>query len=248
MNKLPQITLAFWIIKILATTLGESGGDLLAHEDGLNLGYAVSSTIVCGVLGVLLFCQLRAKSYIPFLYWGVILATSTGGTNMADFMSRSLHLGYAQASTVLIVLLCITLGVWWMLEKSLSVVDIRTVRAEVLYWVAILFSNTLGTALGDYLADDSGLGFLGSSLVIGGAILLTALLYRFTKIPRVLLFWLAFVLTRPFGATFGDLLTKEHEEGGLEFGTAGTSAVLLALLIVAIVIHFKKLKRASVPA
>jgi uncharacterized membrane-anchored protein len=238
MNKLPQITFAFWVMKICATTLGETAGDHMSHT--MQIGYLWSSVILFTVFGLLLFFQLRARSYTPFLYWGVILATSTAGTTMSDFMDRSLELGYAKGSLILVSILAVIFGIWWKLEKSLSVVNIRTIRAEILYWVAILFSNTLGTALGDYLADDSGLGFMGGALLIGGALAVVTALAFFTKLSKVLLFWIAFVLTRPFGATFGDVLTKEHEQGGLALGTAASSMVLGAILLTVIMITMRK--------
>jgi uncharacterized membrane-anchored protein len=231
MNKLPQITIAFWVMKICATTLGETAGDLLAQT--LQVGYAISSIVL-----------LSSKKYHPIIYWLVILATSTAGTTMSDFMDRTLGLGYAVGSLILVSLLVIILLVWKQTEKSLSVTDIKTMRGEIFYWTAILFSNTLGTALGDFLADNSGLGFGGGALLIGGLLLLIIAAYYFTKISHVILFWLAFVLTRPFGATFGDLLTKSHEKGGLDFGTKGSSLilfVLLAILVVQAVIKNKKI-------
>jgi len=228
MNKLPQITLAFWIMKICATTLGETAGDLLSMT--LNVGYAISSMILISVFLITLLAQLKAKTYNPLLYWIVILSTSTAGTTMSDFMDRTLGLGYATGSALLISILVITLATWRWSEGSLSVDRVRTVKGELFYWMAILFSNTLGTALGDFLADDSGLGFAGGAMLIGGALLVVVLAHYYTKLSGVLLFWLAFVLTRPFGATLGDVLTKPHEKGGLDFGTVGSSLVLAVVL------------------
>jgi len=168
------------------------------------------------------------------LYWLVILSTSTAGTTMSDFMNRTLGLGYATGSAILVGILIGVLAIWRMTEKTLLVTDVRTLRAELFYWGAILVSNTLGTSLGDYLADDSGLGFMGGAAVIGGVLAVIVLAYYFTAISRVGLFWAAFVLTRPFGATMGDVLTKDHDEGGLGFGTVGSSAVLLVILVAAI--------------
>lgn len=227
-SKVAQITLSFWVMKICATTLGETAGDLLAQT--LNIGYAVSSLILLSLFALLLTAQLRSKKFNPLLYWSVILATSTAGTTLSDFMDRTLGLGYATGSLLIFATLCAVLLAWYRSEKSLSVAHIATPRAELFYWFAILCSNTLGTALGDYLADDSGLGFLGGASLIGALITGIVLLYRFTQINRIALFWLAFVLTRPFGATFGDLLTKSTDKGGLDFGTVGSSAVLLAIL------------------
>jgi uncharacterized membrane-anchored protein len=222
------ITASFWVMKICATTLGETAGDLLAQT--LHVGYGVSSMILLSFFFVVLVAQLRSTRCYPVLYWSVILATSTAGTTLSDFMDRTLGLGYAVGSVLIFSTLCLVLTTWWWSETSLSVHPITTSRAELFYWFAILSSNTLGTALGDYLADDSGLGFLGGALLIGSIIGVIILLYYATHIPRTLLFWIAFILTRPFGATFGDLLTKGTEKGGLGFGTIGSSIVLLALL------------------
>jgi uncharacterized membrane-anchored protein len=229
LNKLPQVTIAFWIMKICATTLGETAGDLLAQT--MKVGYAVSSVILLSFFFFTLIIQLVSKKYHPFIYWAVILATSTAGTTMSDFMDRTMGLGYATGSLILVALLSVTLFIWKAYEKSLSVTDIKSLRGEIFYWTAILFSNTLGTALGDFLADNSGLGFSGGAMLIGSLLLLIIAAYYFTKISHVALFWLAFVLTRPFGATFGDLLTKPAAKGGLNFGTAGSSLILFAILI-----------------
>lgn len=229
MNKLPQITIAFWVMKICATTLGETAGDLLSMT--LNVGYAISSLILISIFLATLVTQLYSKSYNPLLYWGVILSTSTAGTTMSDFMDRTLGLGYATGSMILIAILVTTFALWRLSEGSLSVERIKTSKGELFYWVAILFSNTLGTALGDFLADDSGLGFAGGALLIGGALAVVVLAKFYTKISSVLLFWIAFVLTRPFGATLGDFLTKPHEKGGLDFGTIGSSLVLTGILV-----------------
>jgi len=243
-NKVAEVTLYFWIIKICATTLGETGGDLLSMT--LEVGYAVSSLILIGVFLVTLVAQLRSSRFHPALYWSVVLTTSTAGTTISDYMDRTLGLGYATGSMILVACLVLVLLVWRLTEKSLSVSNICTTRAELFYWTAILCSNTLGTALGDFLADDSGLGFLGGAVLIGGLIALVALASSVTRLNRVMLFWIAFVLTRPFGATFGDLLTKTGEQGGLGFGTIGSS-LILASLLVAFVVHTSRLeeRRAS---
>jgi uncharacterized membrane-anchored protein len=230
MNKLPQITLAFWVMKICATTLGETAGDLLSMT--LNVGYAVSSLLLISVFLLTLLGQLYSRRYHPMLYWLVILSTSTAGTTMSDFMDRTLGLGYATGSALLIGILLLTFLVWRLSGNPLDVTRIKNRTGELFYWVAILFSNTLGTALGDYLADDSGLGFAGGALLIGSAIALVVVARYWTRIPGVVLFWVAFVLTRPFGATLGDVLTKPHEKGGLDFGTVGSSAVLGGVLLV----------------
>ena len=246
MNKLPQITLAFWVMKICATTLGETAGDLLSMT--LNVGYAISSLILISVFVLTLIAQLMSKTYKPLLYWVVILSTSTAGTTMSDFMDRTLELGYATGSMILIAILLAIFAAWRLSGDSLNVTKVQSFRGEMFYWMAILFSNTLGTALGDYLADDSGLGFAGGALLIGSAIGVVVLLKYFTKISTVALFWVAFVLTRPFGATLGDLMTKSHEKGGLDFGTIGSSAVLGGILLVMIVGASFAQKRYGKPA
>ena len=246
MNKLPQITLAFWVMKICATTLGETAGDLLSMT--LNVGYAISSLILISVFVLTLIAQLMSKTYKPLLYWVVILSTSTAGTTMSDFMDRTLELGYATGSMILIAILLAIFAVWRLSGDSLNVTKVQSFRGEMFYWMAILFSNPLGTALGDYLADDSGLGFAGGALLIGSAIGVVVLLKYFTKISTVALFWVAFVLTRPFGATLGDLMIKSHEKGGLDFGTIGSSAVLAGILLVMIVGASFAQKRYGKPA
>lgn len=243
MNKVAHVTIFFWIMKICATTLGETAGDLLAQT--LKVGYGVSTLILMGIFLATLTAQLLSKKFHPTLYWSVILATSTAGTTMSDYMDRTLGLGYATGSLILVTGLIIVLAVWRSVEGTLSVENISTPRAEGFYWTAILFSNTLGTALGDYLADSSGLGFLGGAALIGTLIGLVVLCHYFTRINKVLLFWLAFVLTRPFGATFGDLLTKPIDKGGLNFGTMGSSAILAFLLVAFLIYTISRDKRAS---
>jgi uncharacterized membrane-anchored protein len=244
MNKVAQVTIYFWIMKICATTLGETAGDLLSMT--MNVGYALSSIILLSLFVGTLSLQLFSNKFHPVLYWLVILTTSTAGTTMSDYMDRTLGLGYANGSLILVTGLLIILGVWYVSEKTLSVSNIQTTKAELFYWLAILFSNTLGTALGDFLADDSGLGFLGGALLIGGLIGLVTLLYYVTQLNRIMLFWIAFVLTRPFGATFGDLLTKPLEKGGLGFGTIGSSMILAILLVGFVIYASIQEKRASV--
>lgn len=249
LSKLPAITIAFWIMKIAATTLGETLGDFLSKEadhGGIGLGYLVASLVVLAIFFATLLPQLFSRRYIPFLYWGVILSTSTAGTTMSDFMDRTLDLGYAKGSAILVALLITALGVWRLVEGSISVSTVRTRRAELFYWAAILCSNTLGTALGDYLADEEqgpGLGFMGGAAIIGGLIALIAIAYLVARKIKcssttlfVSLFWLAFVLTRPFGATFGDVLARPTNEGGLGFGPGGSSAVLAVILVATIFI------------
>jgi uncharacterized membrane-anchored protein len=231
-KRVADVTLAFWIMKICATTVGETAGDLLSMT--LNIGYAVSSLILITFFLVTLVAQLRSKSFHPFLYWAVILSTSTAGTTMSDYMDRTLGLGYARGSAILIGILVLVLVTWRITIGSISVDHIHERKVEAFYWTAILASNTLGTAFGDYLVDSSGLGYGMSNLIISGAIALIAVAYFFTKIPRTTLFWAAFVLTRPFGATMGDLLTKSPAKGGLGIGTIGSTIVLLSILIVLI--------------
>ena len=242
--KVPAITFAFWVMKICATTLGETGGDLLSMT--LNVGYAVSSLILISFFVVTVIAQLASKAYHPALYWLVILATSTAGTTMSDFIDRTLHWGYPTGAAVLAGLLVGVLVVWRLATGSLKVDHIRSRKVEAFYWTAILISNTLGTALGDFLADSSGLGFGGGALLISSLLLIITLAHYFTPAPKTLLFWLAFVLTRPFGATAGDLLTKTHAKGGLGFGTVGSSAVLMAVLVVLVALAMRQ--RAPVPA
>ncbi len=237
-NKVAAVTLSFWIMKICATTLGETAGDLLSIT--MDVGYAVSTLILLGIFVATLIAQLSAKTFHPVLFWLVILSTSTAGTTLSDYMDRTLGLGYAAGASLLVTILIGILIAWLAVQGSLSVERVQTRRAEIFYWMAILVSNTLGTALGDFLADSSGLGFLGGAAVISAALLAIAIAYFLTRINRVALFWMAFVLTRPFGATFGDLLTKPTTNGGLGFGTIGSSAVLGVLLVALIFISYRK--------
>ncbi len=238
MAKLPEITLFFWIMKICVTTLGETAGDLMSMT--LHVGYALSSLALLGIFLVTLRMQLMAASYRPSLYWTVILSTSTVGTTMSDYMDRTLGLGYATGSAIVIFMLCCVFALWRRREGTVSILSINSRRAEGFYWTATLFSNTLGTALGDFLSDDSGLGFDGGAVLIGSVIGLIILLYYLTDVSRIFLFWAAFVLTRPLGATMGDLLTKPYEKGGLDFGTFGASAVLAAMLLACILTTVRK--------
>jgi uncharacterized membrane-anchored protein len=234
LNKLPELTALYWILKITATTLGETAGDLLSMT--LEVGYGMSTLILGSVFLVSVVAQLLSKRHQPWLYWTVILTTSTAGTTMSDWMDRTLGLGYLTGSVILIALLAAILGYWrFLTPHSMSVTNIRSTRVELLYWIAILFSNTLGTALGDYLADDSGLGFAAIAAIIAGSLILILGLHYLTNISKVLLFWVAFVQTRPFGATLGDTLTKTPAQGGLGFGTIGTSAVLIAITVIGVI-------------
>jgi uncharacterized membrane-anchored protein len=233
-NKVAQVTSVFWMMKICATTLGETAGDLLSMTMGI--GYAASSLMLLTAFGLSLGLQLSLKRFHPAAFWLVIITTSTAGTTISDYMDRTLGLGYAAGSAILAALLSLILAVWFASERSLAVADIRSRRTETYYWFAILVSNTLGTALGDYLADDSGLGFMGGATLIGGAIFCIALIGLFTNANKILLFWLAFVLTRPFGATLGDLMTKAHSKGGLGFGTVITSSILFTILALLVIL------------
>ena len=230
--KIPPTNSSFWIMKISATTLGETAGDLLSMT--LGLGYAQSSLVFFGLLAVALGFQLYSKTYKPLIYWAVILLTSTAGTTMSDYMDRSMGLGYAKGTAILLAILSLIFAAWRLSGESLAVEKIRSRKVELLYWFAILFSNTLGTALGDFLADNSGLGFGGGALLIGFLLVALLLLAYFTRASKVLLFWLAFVLSRPFGATLGDVLTKDIDKGGLGFGTVRASLVLASVLFFSI--------------
>lgn len=223
-KKVADVTVLFWIMKISATTLGETAGDMLSMT--FNWGYGLSSVVLLSFFLITFLMQLFARKYNPILYWMVIISTSTAGTTISDFMDRSLGLGYLTGSLILVSTLIMMLSMWYYSEKSLSVTNVHSRKVEIFYWLTILVSNTLGTALGDFLADDSGLGFSGGALLIGSFLLILTCLFFFSKISRVLLFWIAFVLTRPFGATFGDLLTKSVQKGGLNLGTIGSSIVL----------------------
>jgi uncharacterized membrane-anchored protein len=232
-SKLPQVTLVFWIMKIAATTLGETGGDMLAQT--LNVGYAISTLILLSVFLVTLVVQLRAKKFSPALYWLVIVSTSTAGTTISDYMDRTLKLGYAKGTLILVSLLVTALAFWKVKFGSININRVQGFELELMYWTTILCSNTLGTALGDYLSDSSGLGFGGGALLIAGVIAVIAVLHFRTQINKMVLFWAAFVLTRPLGATVGDLFTKPHSKGGLGFGTYGATAVLVAVLVALVV-------------
>jgi len=225
LSKVPAVTLGFWIIKILATTLGETGGDALSMS--LGLGYLASTAIFAVVFAAAVAAQIVATRFQPWLYWATIIATTTVGTTLADFADRSLGIGYAGGSSLLLAALLATLLVWQRALGTVSVASVSTPRAEAFYWLTILFSQTLGTALGDWAADTMDLGYLGAALVFGGALLLVAAAWRFTAISRTALFWGAFVLTRPLGAVVGDFLDKPLAQGGLDLSRFAASAVLL---------------------
>jgi uncharacterized membrane-anchored protein len=231
-SKVPAVTLGFWIVKILATTLGETGGDALSMS--MNLGYVVASAIFAVLFIVLVAAQIRAERFHPFLFWGVIVATTTLGTTLADFSDRSLGIGYAGGSLLLFILLILSLALWYRSEGTISVDTVASPRVESFYWVTILFSQTLGTALGDWVADTNGFGFERGALIFGAALALVAAAYFFTDISRVLLFWAAFILTRPLGATLGDLLDKPVAEGGFAFSRYAASGILAVLIVACI--------------
>jgi uncharacterized membrane-anchored protein len=232
-SKIPEVTLGFWIIKIAATTMGETGGDALSMS--LNLGYAVSTGIFFALFAIAVAAQIRAKAFHRFLYWAVIVATTLAGTTMADFADRSLGVGYAGGSSILFALVLATLGIWRYTQGSVSVNHITSPKVEAFYWATILFSNTLGTALGDWVAD-SGPGYEGGALIFAGAIAVVVGFYFFTKASRTILFWVAFILTRPLGATLGDLLTKPHANGGLDLSRYSSTAAIAVFMIVCILV------------
>lgn len=232
-SKVPEVVLAFWVIKIAATTLGETGGD--AASMTMNLGYALSSVVFFGVFVALVAWQVAVRTFHPFLYWAVIVATTTAGTTMADFADRSLGVGYTGGSLILFALVLLTLGLWWKTEGSVSVTNIVSPRVETFYWLTILFSNTLGTALGDFLAD-SGPGYEGGALIFAAILALIAAAYFLTSISHTLLFWAAFILTRPLGATLGDMLTKPVAAGGLNLSRFSSTAALALFMLVCILL------------
>jgi len=232
LSKVPEVTLAFWVIKIAATTLGETGGDAVSMS--LNLGYAIASLIFIGIFVVAVAAQITAKRFHPFLYWAVIVATTTLGTTMADLADRSLGIGYAGGSSILFLLLMASLGVWYWSVGSVSVANITSPKVEMFYWGTILFSQTLGTALGDWMADTNGIGYKGGALVFAAALALVAGGYFYKEVSRTLLFWSAFILTRPLGATLGDLLDKPIDQGGLAFSRFYASAILAAFIVTCI--------------
>ena len=232
LSKVPEVTLIFWIIKIAATTLGETGGDSVTMT--LNWGYLTGTLLFLAVLVALVIAQILASRFHPVLYWATIVASTTFGTTMADFADRSLGIGYTGGSTLLFMLLMLTLAAWYWSEGSVSVNTVSTPRVEAFYWAAITFSQTLGTALGDWSADTGGLGYAGGAALFSAAIAVVAALYYWTNVSRVLLFWAAFILTRPLGATVGDFLDKPVHDGGLALSRPLASLVI-ALFIVACV-------------
>ncbi|TXD79094.1 hypothetical protein ESW18_05065 [Algoriphagus ratkowskyi] len=237
-NKVAEITLLFWLMKIVATTLGETLGDFLSMT--LNLGYLTGLVITAGFFLVVLMIQLYSHKYIPVYYWLVIIATTTLGTEVSDFMDRSLHLGYTVGSIILFAGLILVLFIWFKKFGTLAVFPIEDKSKETFYWIAILFSNSLGTAFGDFLTDSLGLSYLIGAFVTAGIILIVFLLHQFTRVNPIVLFWVAFIFTRPFGATFGDFLTKPLAKGGLDLGTLNASIVSLAIISILIYISHRE--------
>ncbi|HSD63443.1 MAG TPA: hypothetical protein VLB50_06575 [Ignavibacteriaceae bacterium] len=240
LNKVAEITLLFWLMKVIATTLGETFGDFLSMT--LNLGYLTGITVTFIFFLTFLIIQLSAEEYIPVFYWMVIIGTTTLGTEISDFMDRTLHLGYAAGSMILFLLLLSVLLLWKIKFNSMKVFPISERKKEIFYWIAILFSNSLGTAFGDFLSDNLGLSYFDGALVTASIILIVILLHYMTRINEITLFWIAFVFTRPFGATFGDFLTKPVSKGGFDLGTLQASLVSILLLSFLILISHRRLK------
>jgi uncharacterized membrane-anchored protein len=243
-TKVPQVTILFWIIKILATTLGETGSDAVTMSwlgettpEGKAGGYLIGTAIFGVIFIAAVLVQIRAKQFHPFLYWLTIVATTTVGTTLADYCTRSLGIGYTGGSTILLVCVIASLLIWRWATGSISIETVSTPGVEIFYWVTIMFSQTLGTGLGDWVADTNDMGYLGAAVVFGGLLLLTALLYYLTSFSRVILFWAAFILTRPLGATVGDFLDKPIAKGGLALSRY-TASLALLLLIVALILIF----------
>lgn len=240
-HKLPAITLIFWIMKIIATTLGETLGDYISMT--LKLGYSTALTVTFIFFLIVLIIQLFTKKYIPVFFWLVIIATTTLGTEISDYIDRTLHLGYTIGSLVLFSFLVLTLLLWYKKYKNLSLYPVSDRNKEIYFWIAVLFSNSLGTAFGDYLSDIIGLSYINGALVTAGVILIVVLLHYFTKISHIILFWIAFIFTRPFGATFGDFLTKPVSKGGLDLGTLAASIVSIILMSILIILSHRTLKK-----
>jgi uncharacterized membrane-anchored protein len=233
-SKVPEVKLGFWIIKILATTLGETGGDAVTMS--MNLGYLAGTAIFAAIFAVVVAAQINAKRFHPFLYWTVIVATTTVGTTLADFVDRSLGIGYLGGSSLLAALLVASLAIWHRTLGTVSIGSITSRPAEVFYWITILFSQTLGTALGDWMADSTGLGYAGGALVFAAGLAVTVAAYFWTNVSRTVLFWVAFVLTRPLGATVGDFLDKPLDHGGLALSRYTASLALAAVMVLLIVL------------
>ncbi len=234
LGKVPEVTLMFWVIKIAATTLGETGGDAVSMS--MNLGYLVASAIFAVIFVVAVAAQIRAKTFHAPLYWATIIATTTVGTTLADFADRSLGIGYAGGSALLLALLLGSLWVWYRTMGSVSVHSINSPKAEAFYWITIMFSQTLGTALGDWTADTAGLGYTGAAVLFGALLLMLVAAYLWTRTSRVFLFWAAFILTRPLGAVVGDFLDKPIASGGLALDRYSASFALLAFILTSLVL------------
>lgn len=234
LSKVPQVTLIFWLIKIAATTLGETAGDAVSMS--MNLGYLVGTGIFAAIFLITVVAQISAKRFHPFLYWTTIIATTTVGTTLADFADRSLGIGYAGGSLLLFSFLMASLASWYRTLGSVSVDTVSSDKAEMFYWVTIMFSQTLGTALGDWTADTAGLGYVGAATVFSALLLIVVAAYYWTKISHVLLFWAAFILTRPLGAVVGDFLDKPLDAGGLALSRYAASALLLVFILTCILI------------
>ena len=229
LTKVPELTLIFWVIKIAATTLGETGGDAVSMS--MNLGYLVGTAIFAAIFLIAVLVQIKAPRFHPIIYWITIVATTTVGTTLADFADRSLGIGYTGGSSLLLILLFASLAVWQRTLGSISVDTVNNPKTEMFYWVTIMFSQTLGTALGDWTSDSAGLGYVGSAIVFGSLLAIVAALYFWTKISRTILFWAAFILTRPLGAVVGDFLDKPRDHGGLALSRYTASAALFAFMI-----------------
>lgn len=232
-HKIAQINLYFWILKIIATTLGETAGDMFSMT--LNLGYIYSFLMTGGVLLTLLFWQIRLAQFNPFVFWSTIIGTTTVGTEISDMMDRSFHLGYFWGSILLILFLCIVLFIWYKKEKNLYIDCVEKRSTEILFWIAVLFSNSLGTAFGDFLTDDFALSYMFGALITASIIAVVLLLHYVTRINGSILFWVAFIFTRPFGATFGDFLTKSYAEGGIALDRVESTVVLLLTFMIILV-------------
>jgi len=240
LSRVPHIILLYWIIKIASTTLGETGADMFSMT--FAIGYGSTILVFLALFALLAAIKITMKRYDPALYWLTFTASAIAGTAISDFIDRTLGLGYAAGSMLLLLLLAGVLLLWWTRTRSLSVEQIDTTPAETYYWLAFLIANTLGTAAGDFLADDLQIGFMYSALLIGGVLALTAFLHYVTTLSPILLFWIAFILTRPFGATFGDFLTKSAEDGGVAFGTVGASLVFTLILGIALFFEIRREK------
>jgi uncharacterized membrane-anchored protein len=243
----PQVTLLFWVIKILATTLGETGGDAVTMSwlgettpEGTGTGYLIGTGIFGIIFIAAVLVQIKAKKFHPLLYWLTIVATTTVGTTLADYCTRSLGIGYTGGSAILLVCVIGSLLVWALSTGSIAIETVATPKVEMFYWITIMFSQTLGTALGDWVADTNDIGYLGAAGIFGAALVITALLYYFTGVSHAVLFWAAFILTRPLGATVGDFLDKPVAEGGLALSRYTASLALLVIIVALILIFPQK--------